>query len=140
MREFSIFGEPGAKGRPKFSTRGGFVNTYTDKKTRNYEKLVQSSYLQKFSDLEPYTGELSVVIKSYFSIPKSVSKKKRNMMINGKIHPTKKPDSDNIAKVILDSLNKVAFEDDKQVIFLVVEKHFSEKPRVEVKIEKIIDR
>ncbi len=39
---FEIPGEPGAKGRPRFSTRGGFVKTYTDKKTELYRQYRKS--------------------------------------------------------------------------------------------------
>lgn len=51
--------------------------------------------------------------------------------------PTKKPDIDNIAKSILDALNKLAYRDDTQVVTLHMEKHYAENPRVEVEIEEI---
>lgn len=51
--------------------------------------------------------------------------------------PTKKPDIDNIAKSILDALNKLAYRDDTQVVTLHMEKHYAEDPRVEVEIEEI---
>lgn len=49
----------------------------------------------------------------------------------------KKPDIDNVVKAVLDALNGVAYRDDTQVIELHVRKSYSEKPRVEVCIEKI---
>lgn len=40
----------------------------------------------------------------------------------------KKPDVDNLAKIVLDSLNKIAYDDDAQVCRLLVEKRYG-RPR-----------
>ena len=50
---------------------------------------------------------------------------------------TIKPDTDNIAKSILDSLNGIAYLDDKQVIKLVVEKYYAEVPSVSIEIKEV---
>ena len=36
-------------------------------------------------------------------------------MLGGEIMPTKRPDGDNVIKVVLDALNGVAFHEDGQV-------------------------
>ena len=128
---FEIVGEPQGKGRPRFSTRGGFVKTYTPEKTASYENFVKVCYLNKYKG-QKLDGEIIAEIIAYFSIPKSFSKKKRSEAIEGKIYPTKKPDTDNIAKTILDSLNGIAFEDDKQVVALLVKKLYGEDAKVVV--------
>lgn len=52
--------------------------------------------------------------------------------------PLKKPDSDNIAKIVLDSLNKIAFDDDAQVVELtVVKKWTEEQERIEFELEEV---
>lgn len=134
--KFTVYGEPVAKGRPRFSTRGGIVRSYTPNKTASYENLVKLSF-DTYEDKEMLQGELSVKITAYFSIPQSTSKKKRHEMLVGRINPSKKPDCDNVAKTILDALNGRAFEDDKQVVMLHVEKHYSEEPRVEIEILEV---
>ena len=58
-------------------------------------------------------------------------------MLDCEIFPTVKPDTDNIAKSILDSLNKIAYLDDKQVVKLEVEKYYSQMPSVAVMIEEM---
>ena len=128
---FEIVGEPQGKGRPRFSTRGGFVKTYTPEKTASYENFVKVCYLNKYKG-KKLDGEITAEIIAYFSIPNSLSKKKRSEAIEGKIKPTKKPDTDNIAKTILDSLNGIAFEDDKQVVALLVNKLYGEEAKVVV--------
>lgn len=131
---FEIVGEPQGKGRPRFSTKGGFVKTYTPEKTASYENFVKLCYLNKYKG-QKLDGEIIAEIIAYFSIPKSFSKKKRVQAIEGKIMPTKKPDTDNIAKTILDSLNGIAFEDDKQVIALLVKKLYGEEAKVVVSLK-----
>ena len=78
-----------------------------------------------------------VRIYAYYKIPKSTSKKKRAEMLEGRIFPTIKPDADNVAKIILDALNGVVYEDDKQVVGLLTLKRYSEEPRVEVIINEV---
>lgn len=124
MALFTVPGEPVGKGRPKFSTAGGFAKAYTPKKTVNYENLVKMSFKEHCGDSNQLEGPLAVVIDAYYSIPKSVSKKKSKQMMEDAIMPEKKPDCDNIAKVILDALNKIAYKDDAQVVDLTVHKHY----------------
>ena len=85
-------------------------------------------------------GEIEAKIVAMYSIPKSMTKKNRQLIDEGKLHPTKKPDLDNVAKIVLDSLNKIAFDDDSQVTRLIVEKHFSDQPRVEVTLRELYEK
>ena len=54
-----------------------------------------------------------------------------------KIKPTRKPDLDNIAKSILDSLNGIAWNDDSQITNIWISKHYAEEPRVEVTLFEV---
>ena len=58
-------------------------------------------------------------------------------MLSGIIKPTKKPDIDNIAKIICDGLNGVAYKDDSQIIYLAVIKRYAEKGCVRVKLWEV---
>ena len=125
---FSVPGEPTGKGRPRFTRTG---HPYTPGKTESYESLVRLAYGgcgMIFLKGVP----VRVRITACFSIPKSVSKKKRAMMIAGDIVPTKKPDFDNIQKIICDALNGVAYHDDSQIVKADIEKVSSTTPHVEV--------
>lgn len=136
--DFEIPGQPMGKQRPKFSTAGGFVKTYTPKETVSYENLVKLMFQQKFgSDSIPKESMIRAKVQAFYSIPKSTSKKKTIEMLDGYVRPIKKPDTDNVAKIILDSLNGIAFHDDAQVVELTVEKWYSENPSVKVFIEEI---
>ena len=128
-----IYGEPQAKGRPRFAKRGNFISTYTPKETLSYENLVKVEYREQCANYYP-EKELTCEITAYFGIPKSTSKKKEKFMIEKEIRPMKKPDIDNIAKIILDALNGVAYKDDTQIVNLIVRKYYSDRPRIEFDI------
>lgn len=136
--KFSIPGPPFGKQRPKFSGAGKYVKTYTPDETIRYENLVKMMYQgaahgERFSD----DAMLDVRIIAYYGIPRSTSKKKRIDMLAHKVRPGKKPDLDNICKVICDSLNNVAYRDDAAVVDAQVRKFYSETPRVDVTIRAI---
>lgn len=137
--QFCVYGEPQGKGRPRFSTYGGRVTTRTPDKTVLYENLIQTEYRRQAGNRFPDDAMLDVRIFAYYGIPKSVSKKKRQAMIAKKIRPTKKPDYDNIGKVVCDSLNGIAYRDDAQIVDGLVRKFYSDEPRVVVKISDITE-
>ena len=136
--KFSIPGQPFGKQRPKFSRAGNYVKTYTPNETVSYENLVKLMYQQAAEGkLFSEDAMLDVRITAYYEIPKSISKKKRKAMLEHKIRPAKKPDWDNVGKIVCDSLNKVAYRDDSAVVDAQVRKFYSENPRVDVTIRVI---
>lgn len=132
MIEFTIPGEPKAKQRHRM-TKAGI--SYTPNETVEYENWVKQCYLIEHGQTM-LKGQITASIKAYFGIPKSYTVKKKRDIASGKLKPTKRPDVDNIAKAILDSLNGIAYKDDSAVINLIIEKHFSDKPRVEVTLKE----
>ena len=132
---FKILGEPFGKQRPKFTAVGKFGRAYTPDKTVNYETYVKLTY--NSLDLPKLEGQIAFGVSAYYPIPKSTSQKKRNLMLSGAIRPTIKPDYDNIAKIISDALNGIAYDDDKQIVDARIKKFYSEIPRVEVEISKV---
>lgn len=128
--KFEIIGQPTGKARPRV-TRWGTHNT---EKTVLYENLVKISYQEQCGE---YTEKpLEVYITVLYDIPKSTPKKNIPLMLDGRLTPCKKPDIDNIAKIILDALNGVAYKDDTQVISLRIDKHYSEQAKVIVNINE----
>lgn len=123
---FTIPGEPVPKGRPRFTKSG---DVYTPKRTKDYEDYIQ--YLYKGKELQ---GEIEAEIKVYLQIPKSASKTRKEKLLTER--PTKRPDLDNLAKTILDALNGLAYKDDSQVVSLLIEKYWSDNPRVEVELKE----
>lgn len=132
-REFSfrVLGEPVAKARPRFNSKTRM--TYTNQKTRNAERLIQTEYIKQGGrNKNDYSGKVEIELVFVFPIRKSWSKKKQKAMLN-KPH-TIKPDLDNLEKTVLDALNGLAFKDDSQVCLVIKEKFWSNEPYTEIKI------
>jgi len=130
-----VEGKIKGKARPRFITKTG--RTFTPGDTVSYENWVKLCYQQQCGiHLE---GPVKARIEAYYKIPKSYTKKRVQAIREGLQHPQKKPDADNVAKIILDSLNKIAYEDDSQVVELtVIKKYTEELERVEFELEEIV--
>ena len=141
---FTVLGEPQGKGRPRFAarynpvTQKAFGQAHTPDKTIAYENLIRVEYgAQTKNFCFPDGAMLDMRILAYYSIPKSKSKKAQAAMLAGEVRPTKKPDMDNVMKVVADSLNGVAYHDDTQIVDCQLRKFYAERPRVEVIIREI---
>ena len=122
-----VTGKIRGKARPRVC-RG---HAFTPKDTVQYEKLVRECY--KEQDGRYLEGSIKALIIAYYKIPKSYSKKRVQAIRDGLEKPRKKPDADNIGKIILDSLNGIAYKDDSQIIELsVIKKYTEDKEKVEL--------
>lgn len=135
--QFCIYGEPRGKERPKFSTVCGHATARTPENTVLYENLVKTEYRIQSGVRFTDDAMLSVRIFAFHSVPKSASRKKHLAMIDRLIRPTRKPDWDNVGKIICDALNGIAYRDDAQIVDALVRKFYSDTPRVIVEISDI---
>lgn len=135
-----IPGQPKGKARARTCKTG---RTYTPENTVLYENLIKTIFLNQYGARWKIksTGDQKTALKmelyAGYQIPKSFSKKDRIAALSGDLLPTKKPDSDNIAKVVADALNGIAYDDDAQITDLTVMKRYTENPCVKVTIEEI---
>ncbi len=133
--EFEVPSKIIGKGRPRLNTYTGIV--YTPTRTKDYETLIEQYFLMKYPTYRSIKGRASVKIQAYFEIPKSTSKAQKEEMAANVISPTKKPDIDNIVKVVLDAMNKFAFKDDTQIVKLEVEKLYtSDEEKLVIQIQE----
>lgn len=126
--EFEIFGKIKGKARARtyFNRYMNKIITYTPADTVSYENWVKDSFINTYPIYTIIENAVKVKIECLFYKGKSKL-----------LYPTKKPDTDNIAKIILDSLNNIAYKDDKQVIELIVEKKWAKYESVKVYIEEV---
>jgi Holliday junction resolvase RusA-like endonuclease len=131
--KFTIPGEPTGKGRPRVTKWG----THTPEKTVLYENLVKLCYQDQCKEYaeKPLVAHIEI----YYGIPKSAPKKNIKPMLEGKIRPCKKPDIDNICKIIFDALNGIAYKDDTQIVQLHATKFYGETPHVFVTLREVIE-
>ena len=132
--EFEVIGDIKGKERPRINTYT--CTAYTPNNTKDYENLIKQYFKIKYPRYIPLENRVSVKIMAYFKIPKSTTKKDKMLIEEGKLSPTKKPDIDNIVKIILDALNKMAFKDDNQITKLEIEKVYAEEEKITVRIEE----
>ena len=134
---FFVAGKPYGKSRPRTTVVGGYARIYTEPKALKYEEYVRDCCKIENGNFEPIPGYISMTIEAVFPIPKQTTKKDRQAMLDGSLKPDKKPDLDNIAKTICDALNGFAYDDDKQIIELIIRKKYGSEPGVYVGLNPI---
>lgn len=140
---FTVDMKPEGKAR----ARGGKFGFYTPAKTVKAEKQIKQACIVAMARHRLQTKRkafkekesLGVQIYACYPIPKSTPKKKIKMMLTDDLMPVTKPDLDNVAKLILDSLNGVAYHDDSQIVALLITKHYTTSPSITVTIGKMED-
>ena len=131
MFQLTIPGNPIPQKRPKFSSRGKFVQVYNPgKKDQDVIKIL----LKQIWEHEPISDPVELDITFYMPIPKGTSKIKYKEMVSDQINHVKKPDVDNLLKTVLDCMNDIVFEDDRQVHKITANKRYGETPRTEIKV------
>ena len=130
---FEVPGEPRGKGRPRFIKQTG--KAYTDSETKAYEKKIVAYYRKQLGNFRwPDSAFISVQVKAHYPIPKSATKAATASMREGTMLPSRKPDIDNVLKIVLDALNGVAYKDDSRVVCVEAQKIYSDIPRVEIRM------
>lgn len=104
---FRVFGEVRGQGRPRVDYNRRRL--YKDKKDVKAERKIKEEYINSGGQ---HFGKkpLMMVVVSHRVLPKTRPKK---IQSEPDIY---KPDSSNILKCVEDALNKIAYDDDKQIV------------------------
>lgn len=114
--KLTIPGQPIPKGRPRF----GRGRTFTDPRTVSAESAIAAEFHRtlgvRHTIETPVTGKLNVRIRFFRKDFTRV-------------------DLDNLMKLPLDALNKLAWADDEQIVSLIGSKHHdADNPRTEIDV------
>ena len=110
---FAVDGVPIPKARAR---RGAGGRWYTPQATRAYEEAVGVA-ARAAGVCQPYEGAVRLLIDLW-------------------LPDRRRRDVDNCAKSICDALNGIAYEDDSQIVELIIRRHIDrERPRAEVIVE-----
>jgi Holliday junction resolvase RusA-like endonuclease len=134
MINLTILGEPKAQKRHRHVKMGNFVRQYDPSASDKTDFL---SIVQSNAPKEPFAVPLAVAIRFYFTRPKSHFRTGKNSHVMKNTAPlwhTSRPDVDNMAKFLMDSLNKIYWKDDSYIADCWVIKQYDDKPRTEIEI------
>lgn len=116
VAHFVIEGEPATKSRPRITTKGGKIRTYSPDHVKRAESGMGAAYLQQVGRLAP-SDRITFAVEATFYVSSG-----------------QRRDVDNMLKLVLDGLNKLAWADDHQVYEVSGQKIQSDAPRTEVTI------
>lgn len=131
MIEFTVPGEAipwaraGARGKQRF----------TPAKQRNYMGALRMFCAAAMKGKGPITGPIELTVQAVYSWPKSLTSKKR--VLPGAEWKTSRADVDNIEKMVMDSLNTVAWLDDAQIASSRTSKVYGDIPQLQVRIRSL---
>ena len=123
-------GKPQGKLRPRWSR----TRMYSPSETVNYETYIKEIFVISYPDFVLLEGALRMTITAWMMIPKSTSKKKAKLMVERVIRPDKKPDWDQLGKIVSDALEGLAYKNDSQIVTGIVHKWYAIRPRLEIEI------
>lgn len=114
---FFVIGRPQGKARARtfYDERSRKMRSVTPESTRAYEEAIRRAFVSQRGAGELRAASYSVDIVAAYKVPKSWSGLKKQAALLGNVPVTVKPDADNIIKVVLDALNGLVWDDDRQV-------------------------
>ena len=123
MIDLRVHGTPRGKGRPRFVKATG--RTYTDAQTTEAEGDIIGAWER--AGAPRVDGPVALHVTAVLERPKGHRKRNGDLSAEGLRHhwPAKKPDLDNLVKLVMDALNTRAYRDDCQVVHSVLWKRWA---------------
>ena len=136
----TVLGLPTAQGRPRARNAGKFVQIYDDPKSRKAKDSL-AAVVQDHAPMELIDCPLQVDL--YFYMPRpaghyGTGKNAGKLKSTSPTNHTKRPDIDNLRKLVMDALTGIFWRDDSLVCEGHTRKIYSDKPRTEIAIKKLI--
>lgn len=120
----------------KARARAGRHGHYTPAKTKAAEEEIGIRVWVAMEGADPIDGPVSMTIQAVYRPPSSWSKKRQKAAIEGQWPKVTKPDTDNIAKLVCDALNGIAYRDDALIADLSVGKNYGAADELRITIRR----
>ena len=127
MIQFELYIKP----KPQKQTAWNRLHAYDPSKAYKEMLIIQ---MLPYAPKDPIFGPVSLDITFYMAIPVSVSKSKRADMLAHKVVPFVRPDIDNLAYVVTNSMKNMFYRDDSQIVDLTLHKRYCEEPKISIKL------
>lgn len=132
--EWSVPGKPLPQQRHRHRFSGGVWDPSSSNKRKFLDVSKQHCPIDS-----PLTSPLQVDMHFVFQRPKSHYTKKGQLSKRAPLHHIQTPDTDNLAKYVLDSLSKTYYNDDRQVVSLNVFKSWGASGSSRIRIRPVSD-
>lgn len=117
---FTVTGTPKGQPRPRVTRFG----TYNGHSADTWKAAVRAAWAE--SGCQPFPRHLRMRLEFFLQRPASHLTKAGQLTKSAPIHPTCKPDADNLAKAVMDALGDAkAYPDDARIISLHVSKAYA---------------
>lgn len=100
--------------------------------TQKQIKLIYGIYLREQHEGPLFTGPIQIQVKFFMPLSQRLSKKNAEKF-HGVLHD-KKPDIDNLLKLLLDCATGILFKDDACIACIISDKRYDKEPRTELTI------
>lgn len=137
--EFIVLGEPSAKQstRINFTDRKAFKAASITRAENNFQGQLIGQLPKKFTIIDK---ALSIDYTFAFPIVTGMKKSIRERIKAGDIvYRPKKPDTDNLQKMVNDAMEGIVFLNDNQIVAVSVKKIYAERPFTRIRIKVIED-
>jgi len=134
---FTVPGSPQSLKRHRTFRRGDFVGQYDPSKGDKQDFLAKC---MEYKPSVPWSGPLRVDLLLFFPRPRShfrTGKYAGELKPNAPLWCDKNPDRSNVEKFVEDALNGIFWSDDRIICDGVIQKKYSDRPRIEITIERI---
>jgi Holliday junction resolvase RusA-like endonuclease len=111
--------EPVAKGRPRSTIQGGKIWTYNPDRTQVAEETIRAFLSEYKETIFPQHAPLKLTVTFYRTKSKWLPKRETL--------PFRRPDLDNLLKLLLDAINHILIPDDAQITSIETKKRWSTK-------------
>lgn len=128
--DFTIWGVPKSWARVK---RGAQGHAYVPKTTADFQNRIRDRIIEQWPD-DPHDAPALLQMTAFFPVPGAWPQWKAQAFDRDPdLFPfLSTPDSDNVAKNIMDAADHLLVKNDARVCDLLIRKRYSNKPRIEV--------
>jgi Holliday junction resolvase RusA-like endonuclease len=131
---------PSGKGRARSSRKSGTHYTPQETRTKETYMMMMSAEHMERNSIEIAKGPVILSVDILMSLPQTLSKEQRRLLSLNMLYPLRKPDIDNVIKSVMDSLNGIAWLDDKQVVSQTTNKIYTDgRPMITIRASEIIE-
>lgn len=134
--KFVVATDPRPKQRPRFNRVTKRV--FTPAASHHYQNVIREMVVLSLAETHGFTAKdfpvydvtipLQLSLDFFFELPTRHPGQKQKSTYLGPRWVPKLSDVDNLAKAVMDGLNKILWEDDRQVVRLIVNKMYASRP------------